>query len=487
MGPVSSTGRAMMASLQQAMSKGMPVDQAIAYVKSMATQGVAPLTDLYVMLNQFQRLKQPPARPPMGSTIRDQITQESIGRAAQQGMSQGVAGLDAGVMERAQYAGGGIVAFQEGGLTVGDQINQLEEALKTDDYLKSGAGYGGIIGKAIERGAVPMGYVQRLETERKLQQLKSTQSQMTPTGSGGPSTRGRYKPDTDEVTVAATAPKKEQVAPPPPRRDITPAERRMVSAAAPIASASAAPAQDRPSDIRSYLSDIEKLQKERGIGAATDKAMQLLAQEEAEFKTQAQKDRSLALAQAGFRMARAASKPGATFMAALGEGGEEYVRGVQDISKSTRDFQRNLNRERINLERSKELLAAGNIEAAVKLRESSLDRIEKEKDRQSRTALTMFTARLDQEGRLATVDAQDRATLARLLGDASTAYTNGLATLQTSPDYMDADEAGKAKMRQQLEDMTYNRMVSGVFGGGAREDLPYGEVLKFNPQTNKVE
>lgn len=483
MGPVSSTGRAMMASLQQAMAKGMPVDQAIAYVKSMATQGVAPLTDLYVMLNQFQRLKQPAAKPPVGATIRDQLAQESIGRAAQEGMSQGVAGLDAGTLERAQYAGGGIVAFQEGGLTVVDQISQLEEALKTDDYLKSGAGYGGIIGKAIERGAVPMGYAQRLETERKLQQLKTMQSQMTPPGSGGPSTRGRYRPDADETAAAPEAPvvKPPTVKPPAPAAT-TPAARRMVGATAP-----AAPAQERSSDLRSYLSEIEGLQKERGIGAATDKAMQLLAREEADFKAQAEKDRSMALAQAGFRMARAASKPGATFMAALSEGGEEYVRGAQELSKSTREFQRNLNRERINLERSKELLAAGNIEAAVKLREGSLDRIEKEKDRQSRAALTMFTARLDQEGRLAAVGAQDRATLGRLLGDASTAYTNGLAALQANPDYMDADEKGKAAMRQQLEDATYNRMVSGVFGGGAREDLPYGAVLKFNPQTNKVE
>ena len=33
-GPVSGTGRAMMASLQQAIQKGMPPDQAVQYVKS---------------------------------------------------------------------------------------------------------------------------------------------------------------------------------------------------------------------------------------------------------------------------------------------------------------------------------------------------------------------------------------------------------------------------------------------------------------------
>lgn len=465
----------MMASLQQAMSKGMPVDQAIAYVKSMAQQGVAPLTDLYVMLNQFQRLKQPPARPPMGSTIRDQIAQESIGRAAQEGMSQGIAGLNAGTMERAQYAGGGIVAFADGGLTEQeeaeyDALRRLQQDVSRFLPGDRATGFGGT---AISRLPTEL-YESQQQRLRELER-KKTEAQRAAEVAGrqaalAAEAQRRGIPYTPPATTAVPpAPKKEQAAPPPPRRDMTPAERRMAVAEAP-----AAPAQERAIDLRSYLSEIEGLQKERGIGAASDKAMQLLAREEADFKAQAEKDRSMALAQAGFRMARAASRPGATFTAALGEGGEEYVRGAQELSKASREFQRNLNRERINLERSKELLAAGNIEAAIKLREGSLDRIEKEKDRQSRTALTMFTARLDQEGRLAAVGAQDRATLGRLLSDASTAYTNGVTALSADPDYMEADEKGRATMRKQLEDTIYNRMIGGVFGK-TRKDLPYGE------------
>lgn len=108
-GPVSTTGRTMMASLQQAMSKGMPADQAIAYVKSMAKDGVAPLVDLYAMMKQFERLKQPPAQMPQGGTIRDQLN------SLDQAMSSGLGGLNAGAMENPQFAGGGIVAFQAGG------------------------------------------------------------------------------------------------------------------------------------------------------------------------------------------------------------------------------------------------------------------------------------------------------------------------------------------------------------------------------------
>ena len=130
-GPVSETGRTMESSLRQAMSKGMPVDQAITYVKSMAQQGVAPLVDLYALLRQFERMKQAPAQMPQGGTVKDQLNNlESATIGGLGGMQpgampagpqmppemQGLASLDAGRMENPQgFAGGGIVAFSDGG------------------------------------------------------------------------------------------------------------------------------------------------------------------------------------------------------------------------------------------------------------------------------------------------------------------------------------------------------------------------------------
>lgn len=129
-GPVSSTGRAMMASLQQAMAKGMPPDQAIQYVKSMAQQGIAPLADLYSMMKQFERLKQQQVKPPQTPpTIKDQlnildqqqqmqagnIQQMQAPAPAPQPMDRGLGAIDAGKMEYPEFAGGGIVAFQQGG------------------------------------------------------------------------------------------------------------------------------------------------------------------------------------------------------------------------------------------------------------------------------------------------------------------------------------------------------------------------------------
>ena len=115
----------MMASLQQAISKGMPVDQAIAYVKSMANDGVAPLVDLYALMKQFERMKQQPTPALQTPNIREQLNMLEASRGQGQAglpaamppqnpqamMAQGLGGLSAGRMENPQFAGGGIVAF----------------------------------------------------------------------------------------------------------------------------------------------------------------------------------------------------------------------------------------------------------------------------------------------------------------------------------------------------------------------------------------
>jgi hypothetical protein len=123
-GPVSETGKTMLASLQGAMSRGMPVDQAITYVKSMAQQGVAPLVDLYSLLKQFERLKQPPVQTAQGGNLKEQLNSLETGIVAGQRsmsplgipMGRGLGGLNAGRMENPQgFNMGGIVAFDEGG------------------------------------------------------------------------------------------------------------------------------------------------------------------------------------------------------------------------------------------------------------------------------------------------------------------------------------------------------------------------------------
>lgn len=144
-GPVSETGRNMMASLQQAIQKGMPPDQAVAYVKSMAMDGVAPLADLYSMMMQFQRLKQPQRQMPEGGTLRDQLNMlENMQQAGNQPqpMSQGLGGMDAGAMEAPSFAGGGIVAFQQGGVPAAPPMDPSDP-----NYVKNLMEYYGQYGR----------------------------------------------------------------------------------------------------------------------------------------------------------------------------------------------------------------------------------------------------------------------------------------------------------------------------------------------------
>lgn len=119
----------MMASYQQAMSKGMPPDQAAVYVKSLAQQDIAPFVDLPALLKQVQQLKQVPVQRPQTPNVRQQV--ESLSQAMQPsrglgairsgGMSRGpavdpmmrgIGAMDAGAMENPQsFKAGGIVAF----------------------------------------------------------------------------------------------------------------------------------------------------------------------------------------------------------------------------------------------------------------------------------------------------------------------------------------------------------------------------------------
>lgn len=127
-GPTSDTAKAMMQSLQQKMQMGMPIDQAIQYVKSQAATGVAPFVDLYALLNQYERMKQPPKQMPAGGTIKQQLDNlESVisgggannprGGSPETMMAQGLGALNAGAMEDPTFVSGGIVAFDEGGVT----------------------------------------------------------------------------------------------------------------------------------------------------------------------------------------------------------------------------------------------------------------------------------------------------------------------------------------------------------------------------------
>ena len=129
MGPISTTGRAAQASIEQKMGGGMPPDQAVAYTEQLLLDNISP--DLETMMAQAQQLRQMQQKPPQ-MTIRDQLNQ------AYQGIAQlPTPGFQPG------FAGGGIVgdavAFAGGGPS---QLTPQQIALQMQRQARAQASMG---------------------------------------------------------------------------------------------------------------------------------------------------------------------------------------------------------------------------------------------------------------------------------------------------------------------------------------------------------
>lgn len=365
-GPVSGTGRAMMASLQQAIQKGMPPDQAVQYVKSMATQGVAPLTDLYAMLNQFQRLKQQPVQAPQTPpTIRDQLNMMEQQQAM---MQQGVASLPAPVMDQAQFAGGGIVAFQEGGLTAAEEA----EYEKLEDLMAEGVSpsrggmspFGGVSPASVRLSGTPVGGLQsfyakrfkELRAKKEAAAQAEVQAERQAAIAAEAQTRGLAIP----TVPAKPAPAPTAERPAPPRDDTTPRPPvpRRPAAGFPVPDAPRV-AAEAPAEKKMTLEDFMAPLREAGkpLREATEEYRRYLASEEASAKEQSGRDRMLALAQAGFGMAQAASKPGATFLGSVGAAGGDYAKTMMQLNREADAAKRGIVKERLALAQAE---ASGN-------------------------------------------------------------------------------------------------------------------------------
>ena len=385
-GPVSGTGRAMMASLQQAMQKGMPPDQAIQYVKSMATQGVAPLADLYAMMNQFQRLKQQPAQAPQTPpTIRDQL---NMAEQQQAMMQQGVASLPAPVMEQAQFAGGGIVAFEEGGevnpisymqrlireaLARGDTETAEEIRASLEDYTS--------FGRNVPRPNINLPTRSNLvdpREERFRQQQGTTPAAMAPSQTAPVRPRlGKEATGSAVMFPSDNMPPTSQTAPPAPSSTSVALPRRpagLAAVARPAAPSTTQAAQKEPT--REEMEDAEfrrrqEFRKREGIGGVREEIRSFLSEENNKLAEQFGRDKMLAFAEAGFKMAAAASRPGATFLGALSEGAISGTQALRGLNKEMDANRRGLRESMLKLREAEELEKMGDYDKAVAVAQSA--------------------------------------------------------------------------------------------------------------------
>jgi hypothetical protein len=107
--------------------------------------------------------------------------------------------------------------------------------------------------------------------------------------------------------------------------------------------------------IEDYLAPLREAGKP--LREATDAYRQFLDKDEASAKEQSSRDRMLALAQAGFGMAEAASKPGATFLGSAAAAGGGYAKNMMQLNREADAAKRGIVKERLALAQAE---AAGN-------------------------------------------------------------------------------------------------------------------------------
>jgi hypothetical protein len=160
------------------------------------------------------------------------------------------------------------------------------------------------------------------------------------------------KPAPTQTAVPPAAPKPDAAPPAPERRPPAPRRSAGIGAAAAPAEAAVAAKQMGFEDFLAPLREAG-----RPLREATDEYRKFLASEESSAKEQSSRDRMLALAQAGFGMAEAASRPGATFLGSAAAAGGSFAKTMMQVNREADAAKRGIVKERLALAQAE---AAGN-------------------------------------------------------------------------------------------------------------------------------
>jgi len=553
-GPVSNPGRTMMASLQQAISKGMPPDQAIAYVKSMATAGLAPLADLYSMMKQFERLKQPTALPPQGGTIKDQLNQAMAQKQmAQQGqmqdprmaqqmpqqsqmpqdtqqglsaiqaargglmyaspMERGLGGLDAGSMNDAQYAAGGIVAFADGSPAGvvdrwaqkdADRYKELTDFRNKVNlqYMPIGMGPGeiGTFYSNPDEGAARLfdqtddefnklkqrsqaiGQRQLLEKQEqdRASQIAAAASRLGVTPSPDPV---KPPPVTNKVNSGANVP--------PGTKSVNTPRGPSVGGDLSInsifgrmnkqLSAAELEAKKTPADLVKEREDYFKL---KGLDTTEAARAARLTGREKEVKDQISQDKKMSLAEAGFAMAQAAGLRGRDRVGLLGAaaaGGQKYAASTKQANKENRALTVAIQDQQDALATATELRKRGEYDKANDVTNIARARVDTLTGNMTTAQIQVVLKRMSEEGEnsragmaLLAQQAQDKRAredkliLSKTYNDLLVARTEALRG--KDPDIVKQNVAAIDNRLNSL------REQFGVSGAGGRSEINYDDL-----------
>ena len=133
-----------------------------------------------------------------------------------------------------------------------------------------------------------------------------------------------------------------------------------------------------PGELGDYINQISDASKKLGIGNANEQMAQYLDKQDSDLKSWRQDDRRMALANAGFKMAMAASQPGQAgngltqLLSAGSVGGLEAAQGLAAINKEQRLSAQRMQENRIKLAQSNELINEGYLKEGLLLRSQAV-------------------------------------------------------------------------------------------------------------------
>jgi hypothetical protein len=315
-------------------------------------------------------------------------------------------------MENAQFAGGGIVAFQEGGLSRSAEIAKIEERLQQDDYIKSGVG--GFLGRAVQIRTLPLGYADRQRLEKLLAELKAMPEEAPSVQEvpevaeatesvGAPSAASPYDYFApQEASIFDRAP---SIQPDEGMRREAVAKEREAAQAIPDFTSSERQAIQKQIDELKGATPKSRAERyrEAGIEDAVPGQIERIREQMSGLDEERKRDRYLALAEAGFAGAAEAAKPGATFLGSIGVGATAGTRRLGEVNKEYRNLRSNLMGKIDEMERYRQGRLEGQIDRDIEFeRESTKEMRRLQKDLASLdTELGKFreTAALTREGR----------------------------------------------------------------------------------------
>ena len=400
--------------VQKLMSeKKLAPDQVPQFLLSM---GADPR--LVGLVSKFQRLQTAsaqgqPAQAPQ-TTVAQDVEAQQRGIAAPmapvQGRDQGIAALPAPAMARAKFADGGIIAFQEGGNEGLDDIDTEVERILSKSPMMRTAEENDLLRKSgrelQQRKLGPDSTITKINKFLSSPFIRetigtpyATPEQVAAQGTAPAAVNERIVRALGASQLAPSVEVPSDVARTSGtgRRNWAGAKqqnRKTRESTRPIPDLFVLGDTDKPRAgtsmgagigtgagqinegikiLRDQVKELKNLKPEdrearyraAGIEDMTPKQLAKIEERISKLSGDKKRDAYMALAQAGFKMAAAASKPGATVLGAFGEGASEGAKMMADINKEYRALQSDLEDKVMSLQRYQQERKEGRIDRDI--------------------------------------------------------------------------------------------------------------------------